>query len=72
MDNSESLKTLIKNMEKSRGKKIFFVLVDNYIHLYEELIKAGFVEGQDFINAAMFLSEAHGVFINTYNLVRNM
>ena len=59
-------------MNKSRGKKGFFILFEGYYNLRQYLINKGFVEGQDFINAAMFLSDANGVWLNTYNVVRNM
>ena len=71
-ENQESLNALIISMKNSLGKKIFFILLDEYYQLRIALIQMGFVEGRDFINAAMFLSDANGVTIKTYELVRNM
>ena len=70
--NQESFQTLIKSMAESRGKKVFFILFEQYNKLRDDLKKAGFVEGQDFINATKFLSDANGVQLNTCNLIRNM
>ena len=70
--NQESLNVLAKSMAESRGKKIFFILFGDYEQLKTALINAGFVEGRDFINAAMFLSDANGVSLNTYPLVKAM
>ncbi len=64
-----SFQNLIDSMKKSRGKKIFFILVADYRTLGFELTKAGFVEGKDFLNALAFLSDAHSIPLNSYPLV---
>ena len=73
LENRESFNKLANSMKNSLGKKIFFILfVEGYPQLRLELLRAGFVEGRDFINAAMFLSDANGVPLNTYELVKAM
>ena len=73
LENQESFNVLANSMKNSLGKKVFFILFpEGYPQLRLDLIKLGFVEGRDFINAAMFLSEAHGVPLNTYELIKAM
>lgn len=73
LENQESFNVLANSMKNSLGKKIFFILfLEGYPQLRLSLINAGFVEGRDFINAAMFLSDANGVPLNTYELVKAM
>ena len=69
-DSPESLQKLIDAMKKSGGAKVFFVLVGNYLAAAQPLVQAGFVEGKDFLNAMLFLSDAHGVPLNSYSLVK--
>ncbi len=72
-ENPESFNVLVNSMKNSLGKKIFFLMFpEGYQQLRASLMQAGFVEGRDFINAAMFLSEAHGVPLNTYELIKVM
>ena len=69
----ESFNVLLNSMKNSLGKKIFFLMFpEGYQQLRASLMQAGFIEGRDFINAAMFLSEAHGVPLNTYELIKVM
>ena len=70
LENQESLKVLTKSMKKFHGKKVFFILAEGYVQLRNELMKAGFVEGRDFINAAMFLTNVNGFGLNTHELVK--
>ena len=70
--NIESLQNLFVLLKRSGGRKIFFLLVDGFPAISELLTKAGFVEGRDFINGMAFLSNAHGVNMNPYPLVKAM
>ena len=71
VESSESLPKVIDAMKRSRGKKIFFVLVPGFP--LKILTEAGFVYGADFLNGFEFLSEAHGLPpINSYPLVKAM
>lgn len=68
-DTDESINKLVKSLKKSKGKKIFFILA-NYPAVHKILTQLGFVEGKDFINAILFLSDAHGVPFNSHSLVK--
>ena len=69
-ENNDSLKKLIDAMKRSHGRKIFFILVPNFP--LEILVQAGFVYGRDFLNGFEFLSEAHGLPLNSYELIKAM
>ena len=69
-ENQSSLQKLIDAMKKSRGKKIFFILLPNFP--FQALIQAGFEPGRDFLNGYDFLSAAHGLPLNSYQLIKAM
>jgi len=69
-ENQESLQKLIDAMKLSAGKKVFFILVPGFT--LQILIQAGFVYGRDFLNGFDFLSEAHGVPFDSYQLIKAM
>lgn len=53
---------LIKELSYVKGEVLLFVLTnDNYPRLRNILIEHDFVEGEDFINGMVFLSERHGI-----------
>ncbi len=66
---SKDLEKLISAIQKSRGKKIFFIMA-NYNFVKEKLIDAGFVEKVDFLNAEVFLSDKHGYKLPTYTILK--
>lgn len=66
-EDNESLKKLIDAMNASRGKKVFFIMIP---FPFQILVDAGFEPGKDFINGLEFLSEAHGVPLNSYELIK--
>ena len=68
----ESFESLIQAMEKSRGKKIFFIFAGKFYPFYNALIEKGFVYGSDFLNGVEFLSEAQGIPFNTHRMVLNL
>lgn len=69
-ENQESLKRLLDAMKKSRGKSVFFIMLPNFP--FQVLIQAGFTAGKDFVNGMEFLSEAQGVQLNSYPLIKAM
>ena len=69
-DSPESLQKLIDAMKKAGGAKVFFLLVGNYFAAAQPLLQVGFVEGRDFLNAMLFLSDANGLPLNSYSLVK--
>ena len=73
INSPDELIELVNDIAKSVGKKIYFMLIAQiYSPLRAVLIEAGLVEGRDFINAEMFLSELQGVQFNSYPLIANM
>ena len=70
LENQASLKNLLDAMKNSQGKKIFFIILPNFP--YQILTQAGFVYGRDFVNGLEFLSEAHGLTLNSYPLIKAM
>ena len=69
-DNQDALQKLLDLMKKSRGKRVFFILLPNFP--FQALTQAGFVPGKDFVNGFEFLSEAHSVPFNSYQLIKAM
>ena len=67
------LNEFVNDMKNSGGKKIYFMLIGSiYYQLRVALMQSGFVEGRDFINGEMFLSEVHGVQLNSYTFIEKM
>ena len=69
-DSQESLIKLLESMKRNHGKKIFFIMLPNFP--FQILTQAGFVPGSDFVNGFDFLSEAQGVPLNSYQLIKEM
>ena len=69
-EDQESLQKLIDAMKCSQDKRVFFILVPNFP--FGILIQAGFVYGKDFLNGFDFLSEANGIPLNSYELIKAM
>ena len=69
---AESVENLIQSMQKSHGKKIFFIFAGNFPEVYQKLSAAGFVFGRDFFNIFDLLSESHGVYFNTHSIIKNL
>ena len=67
-NNPDSLKNLMENA----GNKFLFILVNNYLAVHSTLENNGFIAGKDFINAWEFLSDAHGVPLNTHFAVKSL
>lgn len=64
MDFSTGAENLIRAMNANRDKILLFVLAGNYPQIRDFLTGQNFVEGTDFINGFMFLSERHGFKMN--------
>ena len=69
-EGQQALQKLIDAMKRSRGKKVFFITVMNFP--FNVLTDAGFVYGKDFLNGLEFLSEANGMPLNSYPLIKAM
>ena len=68
-DSPESLQR-VANSLAARDKVFFVFLPNEYPIVQQNLSRAGFVEGADFLNAMLFLSDAHGVPLNSYPLIK--
>ncbi|MBQ9486388.1 MAG: hypothetical protein IJU91_01110 [Selenomonadaceae bacterium] len=65
--NQESVQALKESMKSTAGSKLYFILIGiGYEIVRAELMKEGFAEGRDFINAVEFLSPIHGIPMNMY------
>ena len=69
-ENQQSLQILIDAMRFYRGKKVFFIIVADLP--FNELIKAGFVYGQDFLDGTGFFSELQGFPLDSHRLIKAM
>ena len=69
-ENQTSLKKLIDSMNASRGRKLFFIILQGFP--FQILNQLGFVAGRDFVNGMDFLSEAQGVSFNSHPLIKAM
>ncbi|MBQ4404624.1 MAG: hypothetical protein II857_09470 [Selenomonadaceae bacterium] len=69
-ENQASLQKLLDAMNASRGKKVFFIMLPAFP--FQALIQAGFVPNSDFVNGLEFLSEAQGLPLNSYPLIKAM
>ena len=52
---------LVEELNAAKGKAILFLLIKDYPQARNFLVNQGFVEGVDFANGFMFLSERHGL-----------
>lgn len=69
---SVGMQELINSMNKFKNEKIYFILVGDYNAVRNVLIQNKFIEGVDFVNGIMLLTEQQGSPLNTYFLVRAM
>lgn len=75
LTSNESVQNLINLMAAQRGKKVFLLLIMQggiYNQLRDLLKKFGFVEGQDFFDGKIFLSEEQGVPLNSWEMIKNL
>jgi len=70
LENRESMQKLLDAMKEAQGKKIFFIMAQNFP--FHTLTKAGFVFGRDFLNAMEFLSEEQGASLNSNKLIQGI
>ena len=70
--NQDSVQLLAESMKKSRGTKLFFILIEDYSQLCAALTKAGFIEWQDFIDASILIPDIKDVPLDTHLLIKAM
>ena len=69
-ENADSIQKLIKAMKRSKGKKVFFIMIA--LFPVETLIKEGFVFGRDFLNGVGLLVPMPNELLNSYSLIKDM
>ena len=69
-ENKSSLQKLIDTMNASRGKKVFFIMLKKFP--FQVLTQANFIANRDFLNGYDFLSEAHGVPLDSRPMFKAM
>ncbi len=69
-ESEASLQKLLDAMNVSRGRKVFFIVVQNFP--LKILTEAGFVQNRDFLDGFEFLSEAQGVPLNSHQILKAM
>lgn len=67
---TDSVQNLIDAMNKKPGQMIAFAFIGNYQIFFQRMVQAGFVAGRDFIDAMLFMSDANGMPMNTYPLLK--
>ena len=71
-DDSNAIPNLVYAMGKSQGKKIFFILVPNFLAVSEILKELDFVQNRDFLNGLEFLLSENELVFNPYTLIKYM
>ena len=70
VDRDTPRQIIFERMNASRGKKIFFVFVQNFPFVNFE--KLGFVYGRDFLNGLELLADAQTLAVNSHLLLKAM
>ena len=65
-----SLNELLNSMRQANGTKVYFIGVGNYDFVRNILKEENFVENKDFLEGRLFLSEVHGIPLDTHFLVK--
>ena len=68
----QSLNELINLMRQANGTKVYFIVINGYDVICDKLKKAGFIEYKDFLDGRIFLSEIHGVPLDTHFLIKDL
>ena len=69
-DNEDSIQKLVDNMKENKDKYIFFIMTENFS--FDQLIKEGFVQDEDFVNGLEYFSGTYIKRMNSYPLVQVM
>lgn len=67
-----ALPNLIELMKTSHDENFFLVMSDNFMDVKKELESVGFVEGQDFLDATLFLSHNYGIPFYAWPFLKEM
>ena len=69
-DDKNAIENLVYAMGKAHGRKVFFIIVQNFDAVNDLLTQLDFVRGEDFFNGTDFLSETHGVPFDSLALIK--
>ncbi len=69
-DEPDAMDKLIDSMQRARGRKFFFMMIDNFAEVNVALNQLFFVAGEDFIDSTAFLHDGHGVPLPAFKLVQ--
>ena len=69
-DDKNAVENLVYAMGKAHGRKVFFIVVQNFGAVNDLLTQLDFVRGEDFFNGTDFFTEAHGVPFDTLALIK--
>lgn len=74
-ENEDSIKKLIDAMKESEGKSLFFIMTEKIgkkKFSFDKLTDEGFVQDKDFVKGWTFLSDKHGMPVNSFSLIESM
>ena len=69
IENFRDVPHLVNTLKKSRRKKVFISLLENYPLLRDWLLAEGFIENRDFFDGRKFLATSHGWQIRSYEFI---
>ena len=69
IENFKDMPHLINTLKKSRSKKVFIAMIENYPLLRDLLTAQGLVENKDFFDGMKFLAASHGRLIRSYPFI---
>lgn len=69
-NSADAFQRVVSSMNESRGRKVFFILIDNFAEVHAALANLGFVWGEDYLDATAFLHDEHGVPLRAFALVK--
>lgn len=71
-DEPNSISELIELIKTSHEENFFFITSDNFAKIRDKLKDVGFNEGEDFIDATLFLSDTHGIALPPWFFLKAM
>ena len=71
-DGKNALSNLVYAMGKAQGKKIFFIIIENFDVISSTLTQIDFSEGRDFLNGLNFLPTEDADKLSSYYFIKAM
>lgn len=69
-DEPDAIQKLITAIKKSRGKKVFMMMIDNFGEVSLKLAQEELKIGEDFLDIKAFLHDGHGVPLPAFTLIK--